>query len=56
MRSKIAPHEKFCCMDNHKYDFWVYSHLQASILAGQNGGRAAYVAFIMEAKIEVDRC
>jgi len=25
---------------------------QASILAGQNGGRAAYVAFIMEAKIE----
>jgi len=25
---------------------------QASILAGQNAGRAAYVAFIMEAKIE----
>ena len=49
MRSKIAPH-------SNKYDFWVYSHLQASILAGQNGGRAAYVAFIMEAKIEVDRC
>jgi len=27
---------------------------QASILAGKNAGRAAYVAFIMEAKIEVD--
>ena len=48
--------KSFAAWTDDKYDFWVYSHLQASILAGQNGGRAAYVAFIMEAKIEVDRC